>query len=322
MEDKYTIVEDEKTNKQTKEQDDEFKIVEDIEERQEKQRLDLIKKLSEYQKRAFLRQYCPEYRQCENQAADFVIWAEEKRDDILSKYKTLLDRVNDIYQLSKDINFLKTESSGIDKRSVLKNAIESDYTKLVSDIKSNCKEIAESYSRENLIEATWADVATVNYLYGLARRAVELSDDEDNEVKIKIAQMLFENHTGNMQEYLNKNGITTIVASHSSAPLTENIYVEVVKPSAVTAIDVQSGNNFTVTLKADGSGYEWTGASVGNAATVKLNFKYFSFATSSFPRMVACYGGQGMTEQIRSLKRGSEISLLRYERIFSENCGK
>ena len=43
-----------------------------------------------------------------------------------------------------------------------------------------------------------------------------------------------------------------------------------------------------------------------------------SFATSSFPRMVACYGGQGMTEQIRSLKRGSEISLLRYERIFSE----
>ncbi|MCR4789645.1 MAG: DEAD/DEAH box helicase [Treponemataceae bacterium] len=32
-----------------------------------------------------------------------------------------------------------------------------------------------------------------------------------------------------------------------------------------------------------------------------------SFSTNAFPRMVACYGGQGMGEQIRALKKGLEI---------------
>ncbi len=71
-----------------------------------------------------------------------------------------------------------------------------------------------------------------------------------------------------------KSGITTVVATHTQTDLVANISVEVLKETQESVIDVESGIDFTIALKADGTVWGWGANGCGqlaNNTTVDAN---------------------------------------------------
>ena len=177
---------------------------------QEQEKQKLLKQIAEFQKRQFLRKYCLEFEECEKLAADFVFFAEEKRDDILAKYETLLSNINSFYEDAKKIDDWKGCTGAYnlrDKKSYLRNAIESTHSNLVKDIEYQYKKVADLFSRESLVEATLADSFVVDYLYGLVEKAALLHEFDESEDKIHSVEKLFRTYTSNMRDYLDKNAM-------------------------------------------------------------------------------------------------------------------
>ena len=178
---------------------EEFSIVEDS--KSPKEIKQIVKAVyEEAERRQFLRENCPVFRQCEAVAIDYINDFEEQRDLLLSIYNNQLAKVESAYQ--------KADAYEVSEiRRTYKRIINNYYKYLTTEIGKQKAYIENHFSRDSLIERTLSDSFVVNYLYGLINDAVFLQGMEGQDENLKMIEEMFVAYVDNMKDYLDDNDI-------------------------------------------------------------------------------------------------------------------